>query len=357
MIKIVLRLFGSFVMLCPLTAVYAQDNDSACTPIGSDNISALTLFFEREGFSDFSLTDLFPDMNIGLDALVWSPDSVNLALSGALFAFEENGTIIHDLQHSPTLFVYSPDGTPLALRGQQDRLEIRDGQAGKQLHRLEVESDYIRDPTLSRDGKLLAFGDGHDQIQLWDMSSGERLYTLEWPGVPVDALAFSPDGTLLASAAYSDPPLLWDVETGTRRYDLSEIGIDNHVEDVAFSPDGSLLAVPTHGQVALVEIATLPTETPDYLREGTVDDVIDVAFSPDGTLLALVGSVRRLSQDYDHIEIWDVSSRTRLYRWESDELMGEVAFSPNGCFLALTNPVTSVEPAQEVLLKLWRVED
>ncbi|GAA2252911.1 hypothetical protein GCM10010232_46810 [Streptomyces amakusaensis] len=119
-------------------------------------------------------------------------------------------------------FLFSPDGSRLAVGDAQGRVTVWDGLLRKRLARLpgidggadsDSEMSYTAEDLVrqhqygvtalafSPDGKTLAVGEGEGGVQLWDIESSRRLGSpLPTPGDPVLSLAFTPDGRTLRTA-------------------------------------------------------------------------------------------------------------------------------------------------------------
>jgi WD40 repeat protein len=138
------------------------------------------------------------------------------------------------------------------------------------------------------------------------------------------SIAISPDGVTLASG-YWDVVMLWNMSTGERIAVLR--GFGRYVEGLSFSRDGRVLAGDTDTDAAGLQIWEVSSQTRvRWLKIGGGDMV--PAFSPDGRLIALgvygIGTVVLI----------DVGTGKILDQAKVSEFgCGSVAFSPDGRFL------------------------
>ena len=99
--------------------------------------------------------------------------------------------------HSKTVYVlsFSPDGSRLASRSDDNTVRLWDGATGVSIATLEGHSGYVTPLSLSPDGSRLASGSDDETVRLWDGSTGVSIATLEGHSHPVTSLSFSPDGS------------------------------------------------------------------------------------------------------------------------------------------------------------------
>ena len=147
----------------------------------------------------------------------------------------------------PPLLAWSPDGTRLALAGEQGTARVVDVASGKELLTLPGHRGSVSALAWSPDGKRLASGDDDSTIKLWEPVSGKEVAALHGHGGKLLWLAWSPDSRRLATvdgagAGRSITLRLWDIATG------QEIAAwPNQTGPVIWSPDGLRLASMTSG--------------------------------------------------------------------------------------------------------------
>jgi WD40 repeat protein len=274
-----------------------------------------------------------------------------------------------------TGIVYSPDGSMVAVSGNNLPANIFDAVTGNSLIALSgAIPNWLGGIAFSPDGKLVASSSGEDNAYIWDSVSGEKKFTLTGHQNWIGHLAFSPDGTRLASIGYDGLVILWDPTSGhelqsmrvfTETVDLTQnIGIDfspdgarfataggyqakiwdahtgkellalphmnGLVYSVAFSPDGDRLAIGVQGgDGTSVWDAATGKKIADLT--GNQDSVQAITFSRDGKQI-ITGSADGM------VKIWDAASGTELLMLthQPAQITG-IALSPDGTRLAVSN--------------------
>lgn len=236
---------------------------------------------------------------------------------------------------SVTALAFSPDGKWLASTShnaifQPDRtLRVWDARTGKELRRLDVETDWhwFSSVAFSPDGKNVAAGSERGPIRLWDVESGKKIRDFLGNGSPVTSLAFTPDGKCLMSSARRDGIRLWDANTGKKIKDLSGRFVSG-----AFSFDGkTLAAVGLDDQLIHLWDRTSGRNwrlLNDKAKQAWAEQNTWAALSSDGKALALIrrdGLIRLL----DSI----TGNEVRQLQNPKDCRAG-LAFSPDGRYLA-----------------------
>jgi WD40 repeat protein len=258
-------------------------------------------------------------------------------------------------------------------------------------------TDNITHVAFSPDDSRLA-GSRDNTVLIWDIQSG---YEMTLTGDPrcKSAVAFSADGAMLASGSQDGTLLLWR-PSASNAISLP-IPINNVLNNTVFSPDGTVVfAGGLDGKVYVIDaktgrfIGTLSTNTliPDdssieslalgggKLAAGRQDGTIvlwDVKklgdlrallserplthFSspPPLSRIMLSSDGRVLAASGDTIQLWDVSSRTRMphiYQMRSSQNTYPLDLRPDGKQLALgecTN--VAVNPCDADQIQFWDV--
>jgi WD40 repeat protein len=152
-----------------------------------------------------------------------------------------------DVKGLPPLLAWSPDGTRLALAGEQETVKVVDVASGKELITLRGHRGGLSALAWSSDGKQLASGDEDSIVKLWDPVSGKEVAALDGHGGTLHWLAWSPDSRRLASvdgpgAGRPSTLRLWDIST---RQEIA--AWPDQTGPLIWSPDGLRLASTTIG--------------------------------------------------------------------------------------------------------------
>jgi WD40 repeat protein len=226
----------------------------------------------------------------------------------------------------------SRDGTLLAAKGLDSRVQLWQLPAGKKLRSLKsTEMGFAL--AFAPDGKTLAEG-GSAGITLWDVAGGKKLRRLVDYENGVGCLTFAPDGRTLAAGSSDNSVHVWDVATG------KELGPAVPQTDVvfalAFAPRGKALAVASQKTIYLHGPG-------DGLRRFAEQDdgVSCLVFAPDEKTLASGGGDGTVS-------LWDVATGKELHHLiDHDEMITSLFFSPDG--------KTVIAGSQDHTLRFWDV--
>jgi hypothetical protein len=191
----------------------------------------------------------------------------------------------------------APDGKTVLVgpsqHGQDGTVRFFDLASCKEVR--QIDNDQIfTGLALSPDGTVLALA-GQQGIELWDAASGDELRVLHGP--PCRTVTFSPDGRTLVSVGFDSSVVLWETATGKERLKVRIPGEaapanprfrhsynpNTAASALAVSRDGGLLAVGT-GESA-VRLYELPggRELPPLV--GHLGAVRAVVFTADGKRL------------------------------------------------------------------------
>ncbi len=158
-----------------------------------------------------------------------------------------------------TVLAFSPDGTLLATRGQEESTAVQlwqltDWTPTQTLRLAQGRPLNIQQVIFSPDGQWLAAEDVLN-IHLWHLASGENQFS--WP-IPLGqtALAFSPTQPILAvgkeMAEDQYEIALWSLTDGAL---LATIPLgDERPSSLSFSSDGALLAVGTYSKAMVFQM-------------------------------------------------------------------------------------------------------
>ena len=104
---------------------------------------------------------------------------------------------------------WSPDGSRLAVAGDDPAVRVFDPATGAVLQELRGHTFTVRDLAYSPDGKRLATAGLDGNVILWDTASGRLIVTFEL-GSPVLGVAWSGDGAKLAALPETGAVKVWD---------------------------------------------------------------------------------------------------------------------------------------------------
>ena len=246
------------------------------------------------------------------------------------FAEDLPHTILEGHTGDVYAIAFSPDGSTLASRSQDNTIRLWDVSTGAHKHTLEGHTDNgiptadVTAIAFSPAGSILASGSADNTIRLWDAATGAHKHTLEGHTEAVTAIAFSPDG-MLASGSADNTIRLWDAATGTHKHTLE--GHTEAVTAIAFSPDGSILASGSADNT--IRLWDAATGTHKRTLEGHIQAIYAIAFSPDGSTLA-----SRSARWDNTIRLWDVSTGTHKALEGHIGDVFAIAFNPDGSILA-----------------------
>jgi WD40 repeat protein len=267
-----------------------------------------------------------PDKFGWMSFVTFSPDGTMVGSDGAtapddtipknltLWSFPE-GRLIKSLPGPPTAI--SDDWKYYATPN-----SVREIETGKLLISLGDKVDAVL--AFSSDSRYVAESlpgiDVHNSaIRVVDLATGKQVsaFGTHHPF----SIAISPDGVTLASGHW-DVVTLWNMFTGERIAVLQ--GFSGYVEALSFSRDGRLLVGGTDGALQIWEVST---QTRVQSLEIAGADV-SPAFSPDGRLVA--------AGTYASGTVWLIDvSRGKILDQERVSYFGcgSVAFSPDSRFL------------------------
>ena len=180
----------------------------------------------------------------------------------------------------------------------------------------------IETVTYSPDGSTLAVGGDDGAVRLWDLRTGKQTGpTLAGGGSGTGTLAFSPDGRTLVGRIGASVSA-WNVATAT------QVGGTFGTGTTALSPDGRTLAVAGYAADG-VTLWNWSSHTRRGMRFGEGrGEWYGVAFSPDGRTLATAGD--------GGVRLWNVRTQRRIAVIEAANYAGNgtfadaVAYSPDG---------------------------
>jgi WD40 repeat protein len=246
----------------------------------------------------------------------------------------------------PICNVYSPDGSRLAVAGNNSTIRQWDAVTGKPLRHLLGLPHYPTSLIYTPDSKsLLSYGD--KTAYLYDSQTGQEVRQFTGHTTPLLSVSLAPDGKKLLTSAgahlikhgqivqinmvqqYTDTTVrLWDLEKGTELHVIKDHKLP--VYRSFFSPDGKSIfsGAGTETSVVRREIADLnKPATPAY--PGLAPIYTSFQYSPDGARLATLNLSTTL-------KILDVATGKTIWEYVSPELISDVTFASDSRHLALS---------------------
>jgi hypothetical protein len=135
---------------------------------------------------------------------------------------------------------WSPDGTRLAIGGNDTCVRLIDAATGKHLQTYKKHNAAVQALVWSPDSQWIASTSHEPAIRIWDAVSGKRRRTIRSGLNTISVLAWSPDGTRLACAGSEPYVQIWDIATG--RLLMTYADHSDEITALAWSPDSTMLA-------------------------------------------------------------------------------------------------------------------
>jgi WD40 repeat protein len=218
---------------------------------------------------------------------------------GTLTVWDPNGlpAIARVLADAPPAGgTFSPDGTLLAVSGNDDTIVLYDVKAHRPIRRLSIRGPGTRNAldgampaAFSPDSRAIAVGDRSGNVQLFDARSQRAIGApIATDGYAVVGLTFSPDGRSLVATNDSSPVNgARVIDVATRHVRVLDPPLA-HALSGTFRPDGrELVATVGFGGAGLFPVADGKVGRGTTLNAAGSALPNTAAFSPDGKLLAI----------------------------------------------------------------------
>jgi WD40 repeat protein len=219
---------------------------------------------------------------------------------------------------------FSPDNRLLATPSYQGTF-LWDSRSGRQVGRLLVDKPGVATAeAFSPDGSMLAVAGQDGAVRVWDVANGDRRFYFPYHTNLVLALAWSPDGLFLADASADRTVHVLSANGALGgRVVGSLIGHQAAARAIAWSPNGrSLLSGGADGTARLWD-AQFEQEMLPIGGRAHRGDALSASFDPRGSRIVSAGAD-------DTARIWSVRSRRLLHTLSHKRAVEDAGFSPDG---------------------------
>ena len=248
-----------------------------------------------------------------------------------------------DLARLPGEYVtaLAPDGSTLAIAGEDKIARFWDLATGQETARLHPATDSVTSISFAPDGKAVAVGTNAGNAAVWDYPFAAPLngnttvsefllakhsdtraprFRFDLPGNRVWSIVFAPDSRTLAMALQKGGVAICDMATGKRTQTLK--GVPGFMR-VAYSPDGSKVAAGAwSGEVYVWD---LKDAGPPLVFRGHSAPVMAIAFTRNGRTVTSAGNDRS-------VRFWDLAGKEERCTFfdAHDNSVVDLVFTPDG---------------------------
>jgi WD40 repeat protein len=297
----------------PVDALVFSPDSSQLAILGDGHLNVLNM---RNG----QMSGQFPGR---ADAVAFSADSMNLEV----FSQENSKTAVVTWElasgrrsetftgpESRSTPAFSLDGMKIAIDSQDGFIKVRDARTGTEIVALAVPEYASYEKLLlefSTDGKKIAAGQGEKVRVLDATQSGRTLQTVSCDGTAL-ATAFSADGLRIAVACDSaigrstGTARVFDISSGKLLFDFVDDFRGDKPVWIGFSPDGSRLATPAN---------VWDTQRAAGLQRGDTPEPMTLNFSTDSSKIFGAGAgVGREWMTEATVRTWNASDGREIGR-------------------------------------------
>lgn len=193
---------------------------------------------------------------------------------------------------------FSDDGKKIIIANGDKSPTLWDSETGKQIARLEPQTDRVYRAFFSPDSRLVVTSDVDGATKIWNAEDGKLISSFGSEKDKNVAVAWNAEGDAVVTITPKSDARFWDAQTGKIRFTLEA----SEASSVVFSPDGRLVATvhqDNKRQMAQIWdasngklLATLP-------RLKTEDRAFSLVWSPDGKML--------VASSKNYVKIWNAN--------------------------------------------------
>lgn len=193
---------------------------------------------------------------------------------------------------------FSPNGEKVIIANGDKSPTLWDVETGKQIAKLEPQTDRVYLTIFSPDSRLVATSDVDGATKIWDASDGKMISSFGSKKNKNFATAWNADGTAIVTASPTADARMWDARTGEMLFGFA----GSQAMNIEFSPDKKLLATihrDNKKQLAQIWNAENGELVASLPREKGEDRAYSLVWSPDGKMLVTASS--------NQVKIWSDS--------------------------------------------------
>jgi WD40 repeat protein len=271
-------------------------------------------------------------------AIAVSRDAKRLAVGmedamAHVFDIEARKEIFHGtrLQNRPNHIEFVDDaGTRMIVCADWASPQLWDIASNHQL--LNLNGSAWTTTALSPDRRLAATGCSDGDVIVWDTAAGKTLHVLHGDPEFINVVRFSPDASLLACGGRNRTVRLWNVAAGKLVKEL--VGHTDDIVGLDFSPDGKRLASGSRAARDGIKLWDVAAPTTPCRLPSDINSYWAWALMPDGRTL-IAGGLDNQPDRRAIIDVFDLESGTRLRRITAacDRGMTAIALDPSAASL------------------------
>jgi len=217
---------------------------------------------------------------------------------------------------------FSPNGEKIIIANGDKSPTLWDVETGKQIAKLQPQTDRVYLTIFSPDSRLIATSDVDGTTKIWNASDGKMISSFGSKKNKNFAAAWNSDGTAIVTLSPTADARVWDAQTGEMLFSFA----GSLAANIEFSPDKKLLATihrDNKKQLAQIWNAADGELIKTLPREKGEDRAYSLVWSPDGKMLVTASN--------GEVKIW---SDTGEFMQTLENAVFPARFSADGKLLA-----------------------